>query len=204
MSTKQNLLVMFAAVAGMTQLLPAQADELVTRTFVTPSQVMQVVPQPVVIPTTTTSYIAPAQTVKTTRTTVTTSAPALCPAPVAPLAALPTETVRRTVIMSAPAAAAPSSSMVTEAEVGPFPVYSNRLSAMNEQIDRACANSWITRYQADNLRIESNRLSQMIMNRSTALADVDTLEKGLTGLNLDIQSAMQTNGHTAGLIQPTY
>jgi len=75
---------------------------------------------------------------------------------------------------------------------------------MNEQIDRSVANGWITAYQADNLRGNSSRLGQMIVNRSSDQADIDAIERGLTGLNISIQEAMRASGHTAAIVSPTF
>ena len=102
------------------------------------------------------------------------------------------------------APAANSTSTVTSSVIGPFPVYGNRLAAMNEQIDRSVANGWVTAYQADNLRADSARLGQMIVNRSSSQADIDAIERGLTGLNISIQEAMRASGHTAAIVSPTF
>lgn len=207
MSMKRNLLFLLATTATVSALQPANANDCITRrtTFITPGDEVRVVPQSFVIPTTST-YIQPTtstymqpQTIKTTKTTVTTTTPSI----IQPTVIETPETMNRSVIMMGATPPAASTSVVTASEVGPFPVYSNRLSAMNEQIDRSLANGWITGYQADNLRLESNRLSQMIMNRDGYLSDTSVLEKGLTGLNLSIQNALQSNGHTAAVIRST-
>jgi hypothetical protein len=44
----------------------------------------------------------------------------------------------------------------------------------------------------------------MILNRSESKADIDSIERGLTGLNISIQEAMRANGQTAGLTNPTF
>jgi hypothetical protein len=206
MSTKQNISTMLSVAASMAAMLPANAGDCITRTttYVTPAETLQVVPQPLVVPQSVivpqsigTTFM-PAQTVKTTKTTVTTTPmiqPTIVTAP---------DTVSRTVIMMGSTPATSSSSIVTSAEVGPYPVYGHRLSAMNEQIDRSLANGWITPFQADNLRNESSRLNTMIIARSSNLSDTDALERGLTGLNLAIQDSMKASGHTATVIQRTY
>jgi hypothetical protein len=210
--------MMLSMVSGMASLLPANADCITkTTTYIEPAQTMQIVPASKVIVAPTSAVIAPtstvvapscfaptalmpAQTVRTTKTTVTTTAPPL---------ALPTigsepDTVKRTVIMMGSTPAATSTETMSAAVISPFPVYGNRLAAMNEQIDRSVANGWITAYQADNLRSDSSRLGQMILNRSESKADIDSIERGLTGLNISIQEAMRANGQTAGLTNPTF
>jgi len=197
MSTKRNILMMLSMVSGMASLLPANADNCITRTttYMTPAQTLQLVPQPVIVPTT----FMPTQTVKTTKTTVTTT-----PLVEQPAVVSTPETLSRTVIMMGSAPAASSSSTMTTAVSSPFPVYGNRLAAMNEQIDRSLANGWVTAYQADKLRADSLRVGQMIANRSSSLSDVDSIERGLTGLNISIQEAMKASGHTASIVSPTF
>lgn len=206
MSNKRNIIMMLSMVSGMASLLPANADCIKTTTYVEPTttsttyveQPMQIVPASKVIVAPTScvlpTAVLPAQTVKTTKTTVTTTAPNI----IQPVASEP-ETIRRSVIMMGSTPAASSSSTMTESVSSPFPVYGNRLAAMNEQIDRSVANGWITAYQANSLRATSSRLNQMILNRSDAAADIDAIEHGLTGLNISIQDAMSANGQTAGL-----
>lgn len=197
MSTKRNILLMLSLVTGMASLLPASADECIrTTTYTTPAQTLQLVPQSVFVP----SAYMPTQTVKTTKTTVVNTTPAL----IQPTIVSTPETVNRTVIMMGSAPAASSTSTVTSSVIGPFPVYGNRLAAMNEQIDRSVANGWVTAYQADNLRADSARLGQMIVNRSSSQADIDAIERGLTGLNISIQEAMRASGHTAAIVRPTF
>jgi hypothetical protein len=218
MSTKRNIVMMLSMVSGMASLLPANADCITkTTTYIEPAATMQIVPaskvivaptSAVIAPTATIlspSYLAPtalmpAQTVKTTKTTVTTTAPAV----VQPTIVSEPETIKRTVIMMGSTPAATSTETMSAAVISPFPVYGNRLAAMNEQIDRSVANGWITAYQADNLRSDSSRLGQMILNRSESKADIDSIERGLTGLNISIQEAMRANGQTAGLTNPTF
>ena len=198
MSTKSNIFLMLSMVTGMASLLPASADQCVskTTTFITPAQTLQLVPQSVVVPTT----FMPTQTLKTTKTTVTTTAPAV----IQPTILSTPDTVSRTMIMMGSTPSSSASTTVTASVATPFPVYGNRLAAMNEQIDRSLANGWITAYQADNLRADGSRLGQMIVNRSSAQADVDAIERGLTGLNISIQEAMKASGHTAAIVRPTF
>lgn len=210
--------MMVTMVSGMASMLPANADcitktttyvEPLTRTttYVEPAQTMQIIPASKVIVAPTTAvveptYVAPAlptQTIKTTKTTVTTDAPLVQPT----IVSEPT-TVRRSVMMMGSTPAATSTQTMSAAVISPFPVYGNRLAAMNEQIDRSVANGWITAYQADNLRSDSARLGQMILNRSESKADIDSIERGLTGLNISIQEAMRANGQTAGLNNRTF
>jgi hypothetical protein len=206
MSTKHKISVMLSVAASMATILPANAGDCITRTttYVTPAETLQVVPQPllypqsVIVPQSIGTTLLPTQTVKTTKTTVTTT-PVIQPT----IVTTP-DSVSRTVIMMGSTPATSSSSMVTTTDVGPYPVYGNRLSAMNEQIDRSLANGWISQFQADNLRNESSRLNTMIIARSSNLSDTDVLERRLTGLNLAIQDAMKTSGHTATVIQRTY
>ncbi len=221
MSIKRKFLMMVTMVSGMASMLPANADcitktttyvEPLTRTtttYVEPAQTMQIIPASKVIVAPTTAvveptYVAPAavlptQTIKTTKTTVTTDAPLVQPT----IVSEPT-TVRRNVMMMGSTPAATSTETMSAAAISPFPVYGNRLAAMNEQIDRSVANGWITAYQADNLRSDSARLGQMILNRSESKADIDSIERGLTGLNISIQEAMRANGQTAGLNNRTF
>ncbi len=197
MSTKRNILMMLSMVTGMASLLPASADECIkTTTYITPAQTLQLVPQSVVVPT----AFVPTQTVRTTKTTVVNTTPAI----IQPTIVSPPDTFSRTVIMTGSAPAASSTSTVTASVVSPFPVYGNRLAAMNEQIDRSVANGWVTAFQAENLRADSLRLGQMIVNRSSSQADVDSIERGLTGLNISIQEAMRASGHTASIVSPTF
>ncbi len=197
MSTKSNIFLMLSMVTGMASLLPASADECITRTYITPAQTLQLVPQSVIVPT----AVMPTQTTKTTRTTVTTSAPAVMQPTIL---STPDTVSSRTMIMMGSTPAASSTTSVTASVASPFPVYGNRLAAMNEQIDRSVANGWITAYQADNLRSDSSRLGQMIVNRSSSQADIDSIERGLTGLNISIQEAMRASGHTAAIVSPTF
>lgn len=188
--------MMLSMATGMASLLPASADEIIkTTTFITPAQTLQLVPQ-VVVPTT----FIPSQTVKTTKTTVTTTEPAV----IQPTIMSTPDTVSRTMIMMGSAPAVSASTSVTASISTPFPVYGTRLAAMNEQIDRSLANGWVTAYQANSLRADSSRLGQMIINRSSAQTDIDSIEKGLTGLNISIQEAMKLSGHTADLARPTF
>lgn len=197
MSTKSNLLLMLSMVTGMASLLPASASDCVkTTTYITPAQTLQLVPQPVLVPT----AVMPTQTVRTTKTTVVNSAPAI----IQPTVVSTPDTIRRTVIMTGSAPAATSTETRSASVVSPFPVYGNRLAAMNEQIDRSVANGWVTAYQADNLRAESSRVGQMIVNRSSSMSDIDSIERGLTGLNISIQEAMRASGHTAAIVSPTF
>ncbi len=197
MSTKRNILLMLSTVTGMASLLPANADECIrTTTYTTPAQTLQLVPQSVIVPT---SYV-PTQTVKTTKTTVVNTTPAI----IQPTVVSTPDTLSRTVIMMGSTPAASSTSTVTSSVVSPFPVYGNRLAAMNEQIDRSVANGWITAYQANNLRADSSRLGQMIVNRSSSQSNIDSIERGLTGLNISIQEAMRASGHTAAIVSPTF
>ncbi|MBS1957014.1 MAG: hypothetical protein JST89_22685 [Cyanobacteria bacterium SZAS-4] len=207
MSTKRNTLLMLSVVTGMASLLPASADECIrTTTYTTPAQTLQLVPQSVVVPTAIVptavmpTAVVPTQTVRTTKTTVVNTTPAV----IQPTIVSSPETIRRTVVMMGSAPAASSTSTVTASVVSPFPVYGNRLAAMNEQIDRSVANGWVTAYQADNLRAESLRLGQMIVNRSNSQGDIDSIERGLTGLNISIQEAMRASGHTAAIVSPTF
>lgn len=202
MSTKRNTLLMLSMVTGMASLLPASADECIrTTTYTTPAQTLQLVPQAVVIPT----AVIPTQTVRTTKTTVVNTTPTIIqPAFIQPTIVSTPDTIRRTVVMTSSAPATTSTSTVSASVVSPFPVYGNRLAAMNEQIDRSVANGWVTAFQADNLRSESLRLGQMIVNRGSSQADIDSIERGLTGLNISIQEAMRANGHTAALVRPTF
>lgn len=220
MKTKRNILTLLAVVSGVVTLTPANADCITktttyieptssTTTYVEPAQTMQIVPASKVIVAPTTAvveptYVAPAavvpaQTVKTTRTTVTTTTPTLQPTIVSE-----PETVRRSVIMMGSRPAGATTETTMSAVISPFPVYGNRLAAMNEQIDRSVANGWITAYQAENLRADSSRLGQMILNRDESKTDIDAIERGLTGLNISIQEAMRANGQTAGLSRPTF
>lgn len=220
MKTRRNILTLLALVGGVTSLTPANADCITktttyvepatnTTTYVAPAPMMQIVPASKVIVAPTTAivepaYIAPAavlpaQTVKTTKTTVTTTTPNIQPTIVSE-----PETIRRSVIMMGSKPASVSSETTSAAMISPFPVYGYRLAAMNEQIDRSVANGWITAYQAENLRADSSRLGQMILNRTESKSDIDTIERGLTGLNISIQEAMRANGQTAGLSSPTF
>jgi hypothetical protein len=42
------------------------------------------------------------------------------------------------------------------------------------------------------------------VNRSSSQADIDSIERGLTGLNIAIQEAMRASGHTASIVSPTF
>ena len=70
---------------------------------------------------------------------------------------------------------------------------------MSDQINKARLNGWITANQAYSLNAEHDRLASMISVRSDSKFEIDTLEKGLTGLNLSIQDAMAATRATAGL-----
>ncbi|MBI2810135.1 MAG: hypothetical protein HYX67_04815 [Candidatus Melainabacteria bacterium] len=199
MSTKSNILMMLSMVIGMASLLPASADECIskTTTYITPAQTLQIMPQSVILPSA--AYV-PTQTVKTTKTTVTTTEPTV----IQPTIISSPDTISRTMIITGSAPSSSATTSVTASISNPFPIYGNRLAAMNEQIDRSLANGWVTAYQANNLRADSARLGQMIINRSSSQADVDVIEKGLTGLNISIQEAMRASGHTAAIVSPTF
>ncbi len=199
MSKRRNISIMLAAAASVASVLPANADEYITRsTYVTPAQTIQVVPQSVTMPTT----FMPASTVKTTKTTVTTTSPSATI--LEPTTLGMPDATSRTIIMMGSSPASSSSSTITTLDSTPFPVYGNRLAAMKEQIDRSLANGWINSIQAENLRVEASRLGLIIANRNSGLSDTDALERSLTSLNLAIQDAMKANGSTAGLNSRVY
>lgn len=72
---------------------------------------------------------------------------------------------------------------------------------MNDQINNALANGWITAAQANSLMAQHNQLADMIAVRTTSRFDSDSLERGLNNLNLSIQDAMNSTRATAGLMQ---
>lgn len=195
MTALRNLSLAVTLALGVASLVPANADEVITRrTIVTPQSYIV---QPQVI----------APEVTTTRTTTVTTTPdVLMPtAVVAPVVApvVTPDSTRTTTIITG-SNPVESSTTLMSANIGPFPVFSNRLTAMGEQISTAAARGWMSQYSANALLNERDRLAQIISNRSTSLNESDALERQLNALNLSIQDAMNSAGRTAGLNRFTY
>ena len=173
-----NKTLTLTLIAGLvSSLSPALADQFVVRETV-------VSPQMVVVP---------AQTIL---------APAVFVPATAELTPDSITTTRRTTVIEAPVNNATSSHTTAfSADLGPLPIYSNRLAAMNDQINNASTKGWMTQAQANSLLLEHDRLASMISSRSTTRFDSDSLEKGLNSLNLAIQAAMNYTHTTAGLRQ---
>lgn len=154
--------------------LPSSADEVIYRTNET-----RVSPTEMII--------SPSASVTTTTSTVET----------APLMA-PDETVyRRTVILGDRPASKTSSSAIISSSLDNRPNYGERIHLLRQQLDKGTNAGWINSERAVQLKDRLNDLAgqEVTVRRAGYLkVDCDSLEKALTGFNIDLSHSME--GHT--------